>query len=37
MFLLLLGWGGWCLEVGFGGVFWQTFIQLNLVKFISGI
>lgn len=29
--------GGWCLEVEFGGVFWQTFIQLNLVKFISGI
>lgn len=25
------------LDIEFGGVFWQTFIQLNLVKFISGI
>lgn len=25
------------LDIEFGGVLWQTFIQLNLVKFISGI
>lgn len=37
LFLFIFFQEGWCLEVEFGGVFWQTFIQLNLLKFISGI